>query len=248
MIKLTQKQIEKIQTKSRENYPKESAFGITKKGIAVELKNIAKDPIKDFKINSAEFYDKQFVALVHSHTVVTGAEFSSPHMWIDPRSPSEMDQKTYYALGEIPFGILAITPHDETDILWFKDLEADILGQEYITFVNDCLTVCERYYWQNHKIKMKQYTRSAEWWEADPDKLLDSIIDSGFEVVPQGELKVGDMLLITIGPNSSPSHCGIYVGNDEIIHHSPNRKSEKVSYTRYMKRISHVLRHPEVNT
>lgn len=240
MIKLTDNQISKIKEVSRLRYPNEAVFVITNKGIAVEMENTAKDPINDFEVDNAKFWSYEPKALVHSHTVLRGTQ-ADMNNYVDARSPSGLDMQSQEAMG-LPWGILAVDEDSVTDIVWFPDMDGEILGQPYISGINDCYTLFQKYYWQNYKVKLKPMAYSPLWWKEDPSLYVSNYASAGFYEIKEHELQVGDMILIRIA-GDIPSHSALYLGNDQIMHHMANRLSTIENYSKWRSRMVTFLSH-----
>ena len=238
MIQLTQESIDFIKSISRERYPNEAVFGVISEDEVIELTNTHEKPQEQFKVNSDSFYGAGCIALVHSHTVKRG-DMGHSEMYIDPRTPSEADMQTQMQM-DIPFGILALDEETTLDIVWFPDLDSEILGQEYISGIHDCYTLIQKYYWQKKGIKLKTVAHSATWFENNPRLYEENYRYGGFEDSSLENIKIGDMVLIRLF-HDSPTHAAVYVGNDTIWHHTANRLSHEDSLSKWVKRISKVL-------
>lgn len=239
MIKLSDVQIDAIKDTCRRNYPNETVFGVTEDNIVIEFDNIHEDPINMFKIDAEVFYNNNCIALIHSHTIQIGDEGHS-ECYIDPRSPSEADMILQKQM-DIPFGILALDEETILDIVWFPDLDANILGQEYISGINDCYTLIQRYYHQHLGIELASVPHSATWFENNPNMYEENYEAHGFYEVNISDIKNGDMILIRIH-HDTPTHAGVYVSGDTFYHHLINKLSHEDSLIRWMKRITKVLR------
>lgn len=240
MITLTHKQTEKIKEVARLRYPNEAVFVITSKGIAIELENTASDPIHDFEIDAEKFWSYEPKALVHSHTVLRGTP-ADLNNYVDARSPSGMDMQSQEAMG-LPWGILAVDEDSVTDIVWFPDMDGEIIEQPYISGINDCYTLIQKYYWQNYQVKLKPMAYSPLWWKEDPNLYVDNYRDAGFYEVQERELEVGDMILIRIYGDVA-THSALYIGDDKIMHHMANRLSTIENYSKWRSRMVTFLSH-----
>lgn len=241
-MKLTAKQIEKIKTIAREEYPKECVVGITAKGIAIKLENIAADPINDFEVDSKNFIDKGYVALVHSHTIQE-VPLAIKGLYVDGRTPSELDIHTQMNL-DIPFGILAVDQHEVTDIIWFPNLDADMFTQPYISGVNDCYELVRKYHYQKWGTILPRIAYHVTWWEDNPNLYWQNFAKHGYYEVPLSEIKEGDLVMLKIMGHDKPAtHAAVYVGGDEIIHHAANRFAQKDYLSKWSTRMTAVLRH-----
>lgn len=242
MIKLSQESITFIENTSRERYPNEAVFGVLPDLSVIELDNIHPDPVRNFRVDSSQFYENECIALIHSHTVLRG-ERAHPEIYIDPRSPSCSDIATYLQMGEIPWGILAVGEDALLPIVWLFDYDDDILGKEYISGINDCHSVILRYYWQNFKHRIPMHVHDATWFETDPTMYENNFSRYGFKEVENNlnALQKGDVLLIRLF-HESPTHAAVYTGDGMMVHHMANRLSCEERVERWAKRITKVLR------
>lgn len=239
-MKLTDKQLAKIKEQARNRYPQEAVWVITSKGMAIELENVAEDPINDFAVDQAKFWSYEPKALVHSHTIQRG-HMGNRDNFVDPRAPSGLDMQSQIAM-DLPWGILAVDEDTVTDLLWFPDYDAELLGKPYISGVYDCYTLVQRYYYQNYGIKLYTVPYSPLWWETEPRLYIDNFKDAGFYEVRESELEVGDMILIRIFGDVA-THSAVYLGNDQIMHHMGNRLSVIENYSRWRSRMVTFLSH-----
>lgn len=240
MIKLTDKAIEKIYTISRERYPNEAVFGVIAEDNVIELQNKHSDPINQFVVDAREFYDNGCIALIHSHTVQVG-HTSHPEMYIDPRSPSEADMHMQVQM-DVPFGILALDEETILPIVWFPDLDSNILGQPYISGVHDCYTLVQKYFWQHKGIKLPAMPHGPIWFEANPKLYDDNYKRYGFVDIPLSDLREGDCILIRLYHNT-PTHSAVYMGGDVIWHHVANKLSYEDSLARVSRKIIKAIRY-----
>ena len=222
-------------------YPNEAVVAITEDG-AIPMDNTHPEPRDNFKVDTRDFYRLKGIALVHSHPVILGkprAEFAG--IYADVRIPSKMDMQSQMAMN-IPFGIVSCDGLEVSPILWFPDIDSAIIEKPYISGVYDCFRVIRAYYWQNYKIFLKDIPRNYKWWEDDPDMFTHNFKDYGFNEVSEPELQAGDVLLIRIS-GEHESHSGVYIGNDQFVHHLSDQMSKIDNYSRWRKRVTRILRH-----
>lgn len=240
MINLTENAKQFIYDVSRERFPNEAVFGVIAEDEVIELPNTHHDPVNEFKVDAKAFYDNNCIALVHSHTVQIG-DTSHPEMYIDPRSPSECDMSTQ-AQMDVPFGILALDEETILPIIWFPDLDSNILGQPYISGIHDCYSLVQKYFWQYKNIKLPAMPHSPIWFEGNPQLYDDNYKRYGFVDIQLKDLQPGDCILMRLYHNT-PTHSAVYIGGDTIWHHVANKLSHEDSLARVQKKIVKAIRY-----
>ena len=231
MIKLTEKQINKIKELAIKHYPNEMVVGVKNKKL-IELVNTHSDPTNYFSVDT----DEEFDALIHSHIIDLS---ETQEYYLDRRVPSKMDMITQDQL-EIPFGILATDGKEATDILWFPDLERPLLGRTYISNITDCYEMVRSYYYQTYGITLMAIPREWDFWEQEPNMVLDKYKEAGFKEVLIDDMEVGDLVVLRL-PMDYINHLGVYIGDDKLIHHLHDRLSIEDSVPRWRSRIVKVL-------
>jgi cell wall-associated NlpC family hydrolase len=121
--------------------------------------------------------------------------------------------------------------------------------REFIDGKQDCFALLRDLYSLNFNIKLRDYARPSDW-EAD---VLDLITRAykleGFEQLTHwklGDLRPGDVMAMCVGA-SKPNHLGIYIGNNEFVHHlRGNLSSRSPLKGHWLHYTAFLLRHPEV--
>ncbi|MFS3627302.1 NlpC/P60 family protein, partial [Proteus mirabilis] len=85
-------------------------------------------------------------------------------------------------------------------------------------------------------IQLDDFIRPDEWWYTEQNLYLDNTDKQGFYQVE--EAQEGDMILICLG-TSKPCHAALYLGNQEILHHRPDRLSKRDTYGGYWFKYTH---------
>jgi proteasome lid subunit RPN8/RPN11 len=213
----------------RKRYPNEACGFITEDNF-VPMVNIARDKINHFQIDPKEFirYNKQIKAIVHSH-----ADY--PHL-----SKDDMESQIR---SNLPWGVVFVEKGGVRDTVFFGDQipPYELLERPFVHGVFDCYGLVRDYYRTKGKI-LPIYPRDNLWWEKEPSMFLDNFIETGFKEIDIKQLKVGDVVLMKI---FAPvvNHCGIYLGNDTILHHLYGRLSMRDSFSRWRRRISGYYRY-----
>jgi len=241
--------IDKINRIILDEYPNEAVICLEGDKI-IHFTNIADDPEHHFKVDSKEFYKHEIDTLIHSHTYRYGETIPTPDgSWLDPRTPSKDDMKLQMAL-DIPFIIIATDGDECSEPLEFPDLDAPLLGIQYVNGAYDCWSLIRRFHKQEMGVTIPDYPREYGWWlknyEGDERNIyMDNYLDKGFEDVSIDDLQYGDLLMFTL--KGVVSHGGVYVGDDKFIHHLNNRLSITESLPRWRSRVAKVARYDGVN-
>jgi len=232
-----------------EQYPKEAVIGYKNNEVRF-FENIHNDPIMQFKIDPIAYKKFKPEILLHSHTLQRGEKCIGPDgVPYDPRTPSYADMVTQKVL-DIPFGIVSTSGEDVSDPLYWPDYDKPIKGNDYISGVNDCLSVVQRHYWQEHGIKIPDFAREVGFFYEDgkhkPSHSINLYEENykavGFYEVEIEDIQPSDLVLMAIF-SSVPTHGAIYLGDDKIVHHLTNRLSGEESMSKWYKKITKVLRY-----
>lgn len=225
-------------------------LGVIVDGKYERLENVSHDPENLFEMSEADEDRFGFgipgvgakpEAVVHSHP--TG------ELW-----PSEGDMKAQIA-HQVPFVMIGHTPATGWDYWELGDhtLDDPLEGREFRHGPADCYAAIRSWHWQNNGLLMPDFARRDRWWEPvhltpgdptspiirQPDNLYsDNFEKAGFVQLTAEELdgvnglQVGDVFFykLHVGTMASAAktietHGGVYVGNGEIYHHLPGRRS-----------------------
>lgn len=227
--------IDAAKAHARAEYPKE-ACGFVVSGKYVPCKNIAEDPLNEFEIAVA-VYKKHLLAggleaVIHSHPD-------------GPFFPSEADMSTQLNMN-LAWGIIPLDDERMGELqLWGgKTPIPDVIGRTFMHGITDCYSLIRDTYrlgkdrlaeqgifdWPFPPIELPDFARPDNWWEdtdydfyeVEPPKL-------GFVEVKQHEVQAGDLFFIKINEHKYGkfNHAGIYLGNNLILHHLPQRLSRR---------------------
>ncbi|MBI0037749.1 MULTISPECIES: C40 family peptidase [unclassified Gilliamella] len=103
-----------------------------------------------------------------------------------------------------------------------------LIGREFKHAKTDCYTLFRDVY-HLCGIELPDFDREDDWWHNGQNLYLDLLPKNGFELVEAENLQEGDVIIICLG-SSTPNHAAIYVGNQQILHHCPNRLSKRDLY------------------
>lgn len=214
----------------------EEAVGYLKDGQFFPLENIAVDKRHQFEVDPM-FMLNEPDALLHSHTV--GFE-EQRH---DARSPSITDLE-YQITTAIEWGI-CVTDGDvcEDPLYWGNpNNRPELLGRDFIFNIQDCLSLCQDWFYQEHGVVLPNQPRNP-YWNEDGENYMEQLYESwGFDKIDLGSLRRGDVLFYKV---RSPvvNHLGIYLDNNEVISHWYGRVSAIESYGKWANYIQFAARY-----
>jgi proteasome lid subunit RPN8/RPN11 len=202
-------------------------------------KNIAEDPRTNFRIDTHEYIEAakigEVIGVWHTHVDV-------------PPNPSEADVAGCNA-SRLPWYILSVWNSEDslscTEVLTLHPHETDqsYEGRTYLFGVSDCYTLVRDYYKNEFGIVLGEYPRIERFWEKGLDFFANGYEEQGFKLLIDQEPEVGDLFIMQVG-STIPNHIGIYVGNDQMLHHCQGRLSRIDTYGgMWAKHTSHHLRH-----
>lgn len=219
---------------ARAEFPREACgLVVVKRGrrVYVPCTNSAKTPEDHFSISPEEF------AAAEEQGEVVGVFHSHPNASAEP---STADLQACNASG-ITWHILAL-PSGVWRAVEPKATSMPLYGREFVHGSCDCYGFVRDWYAQELGIALADGTREDEWWKKGQNLYLDRYEKWGFELVKDGSLQVGDVLLMQVLSNV-PNHAAIYLGGDVIGHHLYGRLSGRDVYGGYYKKhTTHVLR------
>jgi cell wall-associated NlpC family hydrolase len=128
-------------------------------------------------------------------------------------------------------------------MFWFGDEvpTPDLYGRQFRHGVTDCYGLVRDYYRVTYGILIKNYPRDDEWWNHGGNLLLDYFADAGFYRIDAVD-KPGDVVLAEV-LSKVPNHCGVHVGNGELLHHLTDRPSRIDQLGHWMKFVRMSLRY-----
>lgn len=114
---------------------------------------------------------------------------------------------------------------------------------------HDCYALAIDFYYDNFGIKLTNYARPADWSSTKTDLIRNLYERDGFEMISNWKLKdlrPADALAITIAERN-PNHIGIYLGNDEMLHHLYRKLSRRDPFSGvWHHHTAFILRHKDV--
>lgn len=123
-----------------------------------------------------------------------------------------------------------------------------LLNIPYEDGAKDCYGLIRQFYKDEYGLVLRNYARPIDIFKSGRDLISENFQREGFEITEQNfrDLQFGDVLLIAI---ASPimNHVGVYVGNQQFLHHLYNRPSSADNYsTAWQERTLSIARHPFV--
>lgn len=211
---------------------------------AIEIKNIHHNPTKQFKL-----CPKEQVAA----TIMNGDIEYVFHSHINSKGPSFNDK---YACNLHNINIITYDIYNDNFYVNHPQGHSSYLNKNFEIGKNDCYELVRNYYQTELGIKLGHYIRFENWFELDPFLFDKNFEKQGFTVVHNGaidentKLEENDCILFSmIQEQEGCNHIGIYMGNNQMLHHPRNKPSRiqelTDSYKRYCK---YIIRHEKVTS
>ena len=241
MIILTELQTNLIKEATLLVYPEEMC-GILTKDSFIQVKNIAEEPTKAFRMHPLELAkickDETILAIVHSHC----RNARIPEVF-DTRTPSLADMEGQ-KLGTVPWLIVATEGMSVTTPLQIPRIgNNNYIGRPFIWFIHDCYTLIQDFYKFELGIDLPNHTPEHDFKELRYfSNLFDNFLMAyGFEEleVRGTELKKGDLLLVN-NLGGVRNHLAVFDG--EALYHQ-DMLSVKVPSSTFAGRTSAILRY-----
>lgn len=191
-------------------------------------KNISPTPTEAFEISPDDWIQAETIgeitAIVHSHPA------GQPIL-------SEADQ-IYQQQTAVDWWIVC-----DNQIHKFRFIKP-LLGREFEHGKTDCLTIVRDAY-MLAGIDLPNYERQDDWWHNGQNLYLDLLPKNGFERVNAEDIQEGDIILVCLG-SETPNHAAVYIGNQYILHHCPDRLSKRDLYSGFWRNYTHsIWRHKQ---
>ena len=191
--------------------------------IYMPCKNISPTPTEAFEISPDDWIQAETIgeitAIVHSHP--NGLPILS-----------EADQ-IYQQQTAVDWWIVC-----DNQIHKFRFIQP-LLGREFEHGKTDCLSIVRDAY-MLAGIDLPDYERADDWWHNGQNLYLDLLPKNGFERVGAEDIQEGDIILVCLG-SETPNHAAIYVGNQHILHHCPDRLSKRDLYGGFWRNYTHSI-------
>jgi hypothetical protein len=200
-----------------QQWPNEGV-GYIKDGVFYPLENTAEDKRWSFEVDPA-FLLEEPDCLLHSHCV------GNETIEVDPHSPSFEDMESQIATA-IEWGICVCDGETcEDPVYWGNPKNRpELIGRDFIFNVQDCLSLCQDWFYSEKGIELPNQPRNAFWNEEGQNYMEELYETWGFDKVELTELQAGDVLFYKVR-SKVVNHLGIYLGNNEVISHWYGRVS-----------------------
>lgn len=214
----------------------EEACGLVVDNQYIRCHNVSNDCLNEFAISDDAYleYSDRIQAVIHSH-----AEHHSS-------GPSAADMAGQIAM-DIPWGLVITNGVNclSPGVIWWGcgvELNAPLLGRDFVSGVYDCYSQIRSWYWQERQIVLPDFPRDANWWHAGGDLYRENFARAGFAPADRRSPEPGDVFLMQI---RSPvtNHGGVYVGDGLGLHHLEDRLSRREPVGPWGKYITHWLRY-----
>lgn len=202
-------------------YPHECAGIITQKSRVQKyhrLDNVSETPEEHCEPDSAQYgkvvmdadeSGSEVIAFVHSHTGDGATTLPSAH------------DKCMCNEFEIPFVIVSLP---EGDMRIVEPESMPLTGRPWSLGSYDCWGLIMAFH-KLHGITLTDFRKPYEWWKTGENLYQENYISEGF--VPTGkDPEFGDMIIFQLQADVW-NHAGIYVGNNQILHHAFGRLSRR---------------------
>ena len=191
--------------------------------IYMPCKNISPTPTETFEISPDDWIQAETIgeitAIVHSHPN------GQPIL-------SEADQ-IYQQQTAVDWWLVC-----DNQIHKFRYIKP-LLGREFEHGKTDCLTIVRDAY-MLAGIDLPDYERADDWWHNGQNLYLDLLPKNGFERVDAEDMQEGDIILVCLG-SETPNHAAVYIGNQYILHHCPDRLSKRDLYGGFWRNYTHSI-------
>ena len=173
----------------------------------------------------------------------------SPDDWIQAETLGEITAIVHSHPNGLPILSEADQIHQQqTAVDWWLVCDNQIhkfryikplLGREFEHGKTDCLTIVRDAY-MLAGINLPDYEREDDWWHNGQNLYLDLLPQNGFERVDAEDLQEGDVILVCLG-SETPNHAAVYIGNQYILHHCPERLSKRDTYGGFWRNYTHSI-------
>lgn len=221
-------------------YPNE-ALGVVMQKSRVQkfypLDNISSDPTKHGEPDHQQYHDAThedngtMIAFVHSHPGDGATTLPSVH---DVCMCNEF---------EVPF---VITSWPEGDMRVIMPEHPPLIGRPWSLGSYDCWGLVMAFH-ALHGVRLNDYRQNHEWWrgESPENFYFDNWEREGF-IATRKPPEFGDMIIMQI-QSEVWNHAGIYVGDNQLLHHYSNRVSRRDIYSGwYQEKTVLVCRHKDL--
>jgi proteasome lid subunit RPN8/RPN11 len=211
---------------AKEVYPNECAGLITQKSRVQKyhrIDNISKTPEEHCEPDPAQYGDvvvwaeengHEIIGFVHSHTGDGATTLPSAH---DLCMCNEF---------KIPFVIVSIP---EGDLRIVQPESMPLIGRPWSLGSYDCWGLIMAFH-EIHGVKLNDFRQPYEWWKEGENLYQENYLKEGFVPVDDREPVFGDMIIFQLQADVW-NHAGIYIGDNQILHHTSGKLSRRDIYS-----------------
>lgn len=191
-------------------------------------RNLAPRPSDQFILHPSDYAAAEdageVIAVIHSH----------PHSLA---VPSELD-RVGIERTQLPWHIYSMLTQEWSGDLLPSGYIAPLIGRQWSWGITDCWSLACDWYVQNG-IAVRDWRRPATPDDFERAPMFEQCWEaSGFRELKEDEaLQKGDLLLMQIG-NQQLNHCGVYLGDQMVLHHFRNRLSSRDIYGGWLLRCT----------
>jgi proteasome lid subunit RPN8/RPN11 len=216
---------------AEEEYPKECCGVVTATGHVVPLENRADNPFQSFKVSPQDYlkYFDGAMFAYHSHPDTPAAASDGDRNWVDRY--------------RLPLLIVS-WPNGDLRLVGEPGKDRELPGRPFIYGVYDCYSLVEGYYRREYGYALPEVPRPRfGWWRTgEIDPFMDGADRSGLVDVNTPE--EGDLMMFQVNSARVTNHCGIYMGNNMILHHQLMSFSTLTEYGEDLRNtVTRILRH-----
>ncbi|UXM05301.1 tail tip assembly protein K [Salmonella phage F115] len=220
-------------------YPNECCGLVTQKSRVQKyhrIDNVSKEPEKHFEMDATQYAeieadDAEIIAIVHSHTGEGATTIPSAH---DLCMCDETG--VTWVIVSIPEG----------DMRFIEPQSRPLIGRPWSLGAYDCWGLVMAWH-KEQGVILNDFRKPYEWWKPEYGENLyqDNYLKEGF--VETGEPpKRGDMIIMQL---QAPvwNHSGIYLGNNQLLHHAFGKLSRVDLYSGwYQEHTTMICRHKDL--
>lgn len=245
MATINPKARQSVATRIREiaelRYPYEACgfiVGAGKKTLVIEKQNEAHNKRAQFLMNPEAWIEAEqegeILGVWHTHVE-------------EPAQPSPADLAACEE-SELPWFLMSI--HKRSDCFEFSDLiyfepkgyEQPYVGRPYVYGTFDCWSLVVDYLKRELGISISNsYPRLENFWLKDETNFFDTHFANEGLIEVDGELQKGDVLMFQTDVSGHANHVGVFIGNNQFLHHVQGRLSTIDTYGGYWEK--HTIRH-----